>query len=330
MTTPPPPRHAIRARLAHASSSSALTRGLLVLRRIVSTALVSMGRTLLPTITTILIMSAMLGSILLMSAASALGQHAREEVAKRVTISLEVRDLAEQRDVDALMTELRSQPNVTDVSYISKDQARRELEAQGLAVPEFVGANPFANRLRIQTDDLRRRGLILDYVSTSRFKDVVVITERERLNSSYEQRVQTIDQVIGSVQRVGVSLATLFAIIAALVIITTVRLTIYTRRDELAIMQLVGASRVSIVGPFVLEAALAGVIGALCALALFVPVIQNVFPGIDQFFEGFNLVAYINAHLVQLLLVLVGIGAGLGVLASLASTAWYLRKQPGL
>jgi cell division transport system permease protein len=323
-------QHDLRARLGDGDGSSAFTRGALVLRRVVSAAAVNLARNLLPTITTVLIMTAMLGSILLMSAAGALGQHPREEVAKRITISLEIRDIASQNDVDALMRSVREFPHVADVTYVSKEDAARELAAQGLQVPDFLGGNPFANRLRIRTDDLGARAQILSFISTSRFKDLVVITERERLDSTYEQRVATIDQVIGSVQRIGISLAVLFALLAALVIVTTVRLAIYTRRDELAIMQLVGASRTSIMGPFVLETAFAGAIGAVLALALFVPVINLVFPNLSRFFEGFDLASYVTTQLPALLGGLLLVGVGLAALASLASTAWYLRRQPAI
>ena len=108
----------------------------------------------------------------------------------------------------------------------------------------------------------------------------------------------------------------------------TVRLAVYTRRDELAIMQLVGASRTSIIGPFVLEGMLNGILASGIALALFGPLIQNTFPGLESFFEGFSVEQIIAADFPRLLLVLCGIGGGLGAIASLAATAWYLRRQP--
>lgn len=318
----------IRSRLEKTTESSVILRKILVFRRIVRTTMNNMARNLLLTLTTIIIMVAMLVSILLMNTAGALGNHIKDEITKRITISLEVSELASQTDVDKLMQDLRNFKNVTSVSYISKEEARKEFENIGLSIPSFLDENPFAARLRIQTSDLSSRKQIIDFISTSVHNDTVIITEKNKLNSSYEGKIETINSVITSTQKIGATLAVLFAVIAALVIVITVRLTIHTRRDELAIMQLVGASRSSIIGPFVFEGALSGLIGAGIALALFGPAAKSTFPGIENFFEGFSIVQYINSEITSLALILIATGGGLGILASFISTAWYIRKQP--
>ncbi len=324
-----PSSHEMHARVRPTHTRPFLGR-VLVLQRIVSTALSSMGRNLLLTFATIVVVSLMLGSVLLVAAASSLGQHARQEISKRITLSLEVRDTANLEDVQSLRQSLLSinRPHVLSVQYLSKEDTRRELEASGVEVPSFVTQDTFPARLRIQTDDLQTRGAIIAYVTSSTYKDTVIIPERDRFNASFEDKARTIDSVISSAQRIGVTLATVFAIIAALVVSVTVRLAVYTRRDELAIMQLVGASRTSIIGPFVLEGMLNGILASGIALALFGPLIQNTFPGLESFFEGFSVEQIIAADFPRLLLVLCGIGGGLGAIASLAATAWYLRRQP--
>jgi cell division transport system permease protein len=70
------------------------------------------------------------------------------------------------------------------------------------------------------------------------------------------------------VRGVGLVLATVLTIAAALTVASVVRLALYARRDELDIMQLVGAPQVYIRGPFVMEGMLQGGIGALLALAV--------------------------------------------------------------
>ncbi len=73
---------------------------------------------------------------------------------------------------------------------------------------------------------------------------------------------------VGVVRGVGVALGLLLTIAAALTVANVVRLALYARRDELEIMQLVGAPEVYVRGPFVLEGVLQGGIGAVSALAL--------------------------------------------------------------
>lgn len=72
---------------------------------------------------------------------------------------------------------------------------------------------------------------------------------------------------VGIIRGVGLVLATILTVAAALTVANVVRLALYARRDEIEIMQLVGAPQAYIRGPFVVEGILQGGIGALLALA---------------------------------------------------------------
>lgn len=73
---------------------------------------------------------------------------------------------------------------------------------------------------------------------------------------------------IGVVRTVGLVLAAVLTLAAALTVANVVRLALYARRDELEIMQLVGAPTAYVRGPFVMEGVLQGGIGAVVALAV--------------------------------------------------------------
>jgi cell division transport system permease protein len=72
---------------------------------------------------------------------------------------------------------------------------------------------------------------------------------------------------IAIIRGVGLVLAAVLTVAAALTVANVVRLALYARRDELDIMQLVGAPPAYIRGPFVMEGVLQGGVGALVALA---------------------------------------------------------------
>ena len=80
--------------------------------------------------------------------------------------------------------------------------------------------------------------------------------------------LQRLSKAIGMVRGVGLALGLLLAIAAALTVANVVRLGLYARRDELDIMQLVGAPQAYIRGPFVMEGTLQGGVGAVVALAI--------------------------------------------------------------
>jgi len=80
--------------------------------------------------------------------------------------------------------------------------------------------------------------------------------------------LKRLSSAIRMVRGVGLVLGTLLTIAAALTVANVVRLGLYARRDELDIMQLVGAPQVYIRGPFVMEGTLQGGLGAIVALAV--------------------------------------------------------------
>ena len=80
--------------------------------------------------------------------------------------------------------------------------------------------------------------------------------------------LQRLSRAISMVRIVGLALGLLLTVAAALTVANVVRLGLYARRDELDIMQLVGAPQIYIRGPFVMEGTLQGGVGAVLALAL--------------------------------------------------------------
>ncbi len=136
--------------------------------------------------------------------------------------------------------------------------------------------------------------------------------------------LQRLASAISMVRGVGLALGTLLTIAAALTVANVVRLGLYARRDELEIMQLVGAPQAYIRGPFVMEGTLQGGLGAVVALA----VLGAVFLGFKSRYlvplaQAINLssVSFLPVEL-SLLLVIGGMLVGCigGLIAARASS----------
>ncbi len=150
--------------------------------------------------------------------------------------------------------------------YISKEQAlvrfRREF-ADLASTAAAVGDNPFPASLEVRVqrtaeadgraDALLRRVATLPGVADVRY-------DRAWLSK--------VGAGLDSLRRAGLVLALLMAVAAAVTVAAVVRLGLHARREEIEIMQLVGASVAFIRGPFVAEGLLQGGIGALAAVLL--------------------------------------------------------------
>lgn len=174
-----------------------------------------------------------------------------------VSIFLEQEVTAEQRT--ALETKLGTDPMVSASLYESKEQAYERFREQFQDSPDLIDsvrpeALPEAFRVKL-TDP----------------EQVDVISERYGAEAGVEevadqQRVvKPLFDVLGKFQNAALIVAAVQGVAALLLISNTVQVAAYSRRREVSIMRLVGASGWYVQLPFVLEAAVAGLIGALVA-----------------------------------------------------------------
>jgi cell division transport system permease protein len=183
--------------------------------------------------------------------------------------SVYLRDDATSEQRGMVETLLDQSDAVSGREYVSKDQAlarfRREF-AELASMTSELGGNPFPASLEVRLQDrtdadgtgesLLRRVATLPGVSDVRY-DRAWLTR--------------VGQGLDAMRRVGLALALLLAAAAAVTVASVVRLGMHARKDEIEIMELVGASAAFIRGPFVAEGLLQGGIGALVALvAVFV------------------------------------------------------------
>ncbi len=155
-------------------------------------------------------------------------------------------------------------PVVAAHDYISKDEAlarfRKTFGDLSTSV-ESLGDNPlpasFEVRLR---PDTTAQGRIEQLSDSLRQMPGVADVRYDR------QWLDRLSSAVSFVRGIGLLLGSVLTIAAALTVANVVRLALYARRDELDIMQLVGAPRSYIRGPFVVEGVLQGGIGALASL----------------------------------------------------------------
>lgn len=223
--------------------------------------------------------------------------------------------------------ELETLPEVDYVKYISRDMALEEFKKrhsgdqviqQALAELE---ENPLQPSLEIKAKETRQYASLVGFLEKSRFRGLI-----DKVNFYENELAINRIQSISTGLRVGGILVTLIlSFIAVLVTFNTIRLTIYSQRQEIEIMRLVGASNWHIRGPYLVEGALYGVIAGLVVLIIFYPVLFFASPKINSFIPSVNLLSYFGRFLGQMLLLVVGSGIALGIISSTIAVRRYLK-----
>lgn len=224
-------------------------------------------------------------------------------------IHVYLRDDAADSDVVGLWNKLHSDPRVSQVTYVSKtDALARAQRIPGLPqLADSTESNPFPASLDVQVKNIADVAAIDQMARRETVVDPVYPTSYDR--NAY-QRIQSVLFGIGVA---GLTFLSLLGFVAVTVTMNSIKAAIHSRRDEITIMQLVGAPRWMVRGPFVVEGAitgaLAGVVAALITFGLTMAGIATGSGSFTQFAPGVTvLVAAIAASAV----LVVGLGLGSG------------------
>ncbi|SCG73539.1 cell division protein FtsX [Micromonospora echinaurantiaca] len=175
-----------------------------------------------------------------------------------VSIFLDQEVSPEQRD--ALDAKLKSDPLVKEALYVNKDEAYKRFQEMFQDAPDLlsaVKADSLPESFRLKLNNPEQYKNIYDQYKDAEGVDEIV--DQSRL----------LDKVFGvltGIQNFALAIAVVMAVAALLLVANTIQVAAYSKRREVAVMKLVGASNWFIQAPFVLEAVVAGLIGSIFGL----------------------------------------------------------------
>ena len=184
-----------------------------------------------------------------------------QETAQASLLHVYLRDDAQPADVAALWRRLAADPRVAKVAYVSKDDAlARAKSIPGLPqLADSTEGNPFPAGLDVQIKQIDDVGAI---DAIARQAQVVDPVQPTSYDSGAYQRLQA---VLFGIAVAGLAFLALLGFVAVTVTMNSIKAAIHARRDEIAIMQLVGAPRWMVRGPFVIEGAITGTLAGTVA-----------------------------------------------------------------
>ena len=187
----------------------------------------------------------------------------------KIDYTVFVKDSASQADIDMFFNQVKAQPEVQSAVVESKDDARAKFDQIFSDKPILRGIitsdnNPLPRAVTAHFKDPNSIPVFNEFVKQDRFQGVVDDT-------SYQNNANSIENYLhltNVLRLFGLFFTVFFILIAVLVILNTIRLAIFSRRTEIEVMRLVGATQGYIRGPFLIEGLLFGIISALIASLL--------------------------------------------------------------
>jgi cell division transport system permease protein len=222
-----------------------------------------------------------------------------------------------QAQRDQIEADLRALPEVEEVFYESKQEAYERFKEQfkNSAIADNVTPDALPESFRVKLKDPTQFAIVAS-----------AIDGRPGVEQVQDQRalLDRLFSLLNGFQLGAIVVAVFLLFAVALLIWNTIRVAAFSRRRETGIMRLVGASNFYIQLPFLLEGAIAGLIGAVLACVM---VATGKYFLIDQFAApNFRFTTFIGWDSVIVLVpILLLLGAGLSALVSFLTLRKYLR-----
>lgn len=258
---------------------------MLFIYRIIKFSLQDIFRNIWLTIVTVTILLLALFSINTLITVRLISDSTVAAVKEKIDISLYIKSDTSEDQIIALKNQLAEFPRIREVVYVSKDQAIssfREKYANNpaiLAALKELGRNPLSPSLTIIPKDFNESSLVINEL---RVTDSPIIESRDFTDNTLI--LQKINAITKRLSEVGFFIISIFILTSLLVVYNAIRVAIYTHRQEIEIMRLVGASNHFIYLPYLFSALMYSLVSVMIIIAIFYPFLSLLQPYLEAFF----------------------------------------------
>lgn len=253
-----------------------------------------------------------------------------KSVTDKIDVSVFLLPTATQDQVDTFKMSLLANPNVSKVNYVSAAQAVANYKDQNKANPQLLAALDTAGdilpaSLQIKAKDPRKLDNISEVVNAPANKALEDPTAPPTYSGNRKITIDRIVHFSSFFQKASLVATAGFVIISILIIFNTIRMAIFTRREEIEIMKLVGATNWFIRGPFLVEASLYGIIAAGLSLLFCYGLLLGSASKLGSYIDITSTVTFFRHYFILVVLLEAVAGVLIGAISSLWAMTRYLK-----
>ena len=225
-----------------------------------------------------------------------------------------------QERVLKIKEELKKIENVKEVNYVSKEKALEKMKEQwkenSFLLDGMESALPESYELKVE--NIENSSTVASNIYN--IKDVEKVVY-------YKDIVDKLTKMSDVVKYVGITLVGVLLLVSFFIMSITIKLTVIARRKEISIKKYIGATNMSITGPFIVEGMLLGVLGAGISFAMIFFAYKYVYESLAWGVGNilYNYLIPVNIFGFYVAIAYFGIGIGIGILASIFSSRKYMK-----
>lgn len=282
---------------------------------------------------TLVVMTITLLMMSLLYFANVFGSQVLRTIEQKVDLSATFKDSATENQIQAVADEVGSREDVEEVRVVTSEEALQDFRQRHVDDPfiedslQELESNPLPASIFVVASEPRFYQNIAAQLQSEKYQPFI-----EKVNfQDLRPVIQRMIDIMNTIRNGALIVTVTFAALVVLIMFNTVRLAIYSFREEIDIMRLVGASNWFIRGPFLLEAMFVALLSVGISTAIIYPVLKAVAPRLQQFFFSEALHFDVFTYAVDNWGTVVGLQAaaavGLATFSSLIAIRRYLRKR---
>ncbi len=214
-----------------------------------------------------------------------LGERAVSAVQDKLDLSVSFTAQTSEDIVAQARGYLQSLSQVRTVTAFTPDEVLQKFKNDNANQPDVLASldeidgNPFGAQLVITAHSPDDFAFILEALKNPQYASSIEETDF----NDYHEMIDKITSVSRQLRNTGIVLGVVFTLIALLIVFNTIRVAIYTHREEIAIMRLVGASDLFVRAPFLMEGLVYSLLAVLICMGIVFPTLHLVEPSLDSF-----------------------------------------------
>ncbi len=229
------------------------------------------------------------------------------------------RDEAKQVDIEDLGNSLKESGLISEVKFVSKEEALRIYKEQNKDDPlllDLVTAEILPASLEIATYNIEDLALVSDTLKKSTIVQEVVFQK---------DVVSTLSSWTSALRKIGLAVVIILSMVSIFIMVTIIGIKISQKKSDIETMRLIGAGSWYIRWPFILEGIFYGLIGALIGWLISIGALFYVTPYLASFLKGIPVLPISPIFLLELLAVEAVVAIILGAFSSYLAVLRYLK-----
>lgn len=217
-----------------------------------------------------------------------------EALKEKVDVSIYFSKDTPEEDILKIREELLTRPEVSKIDYISSQRAlelfteKRKTDPLMTEILQELGENPLSPSLNIKTKSTNDYNNLIEYLQSASFKDK--LTSIDLLEN--QKVIERLNRLSAGLNLASLLVEIILTLVAIIIAFNTIRMAIYSLREEIAIMRLVGATNSFIRWPFIINGLICALIAVFLTFLIFIPLIIGFSSKISVLVPGFSLAGY--------------------------------------